>query len=222
MLRSKELLLQNEKREKLLTEENTKVLTDMIVYLRGSNITELNQELVRADLIEMVLDAQERGDDIQTVFGGKYKEICDEIISAFPQKTRKQKLLDKLDIVFACMMALSVIAALRGLLGIAVKAHGAFMPISLGDLINTVLISAGVVVVMEYYMKTVFAAEEGEESDKRKFFKRWIVIAVLLMIPYLVGTFLTQEVMRLHVGVFFVISIVTLVIERRIAVAKEC
>lgn len=55
--KSKALLKQNNQREKELTKENNQVLTDMVVYLRGSDLSDYNQELVRADLIEMVLDA---------------------------------------------------------------------------------------------------------------------------------------------------------------------
>ena len=55
--KSKALLKQNNQREKELTKENNQVLTDMVVYLRESDLSDYNQELVRADLIEMVLDA---------------------------------------------------------------------------------------------------------------------------------------------------------------------
>ena len=55
--KSKALLKQNNQREKELTKENNQVLTDMVVYLRGSDLSDYNQELVREDLIEMVLDA---------------------------------------------------------------------------------------------------------------------------------------------------------------------
>ena len=55
--KSRALLKQNNQREKELTKENNQVLTDMVVYLRGSDLSDYNQELVREDLIEMVLDA---------------------------------------------------------------------------------------------------------------------------------------------------------------------
>lgn len=63
--KTKELLKANNKREELVNEENDEVLTDMICYLRASNVSEYDQELVRADLTEMILDAQERGEDIK-------------------------------------------------------------------------------------------------------------------------------------------------------------
>ena len=83
----KELLKKNNENEKNILEENDEIYTNMVVYLRGANISEYNQEKVREDLIAMIVDGQERGDDIQKVIGENYKEICDEIIAEIPKKT---------------------------------------------------------------------------------------------------------------------------------------
>lgn len=112
--KSKALLKQNNQREKELTKENNQVLTDMVVYLRGSDLSDYNQELVRADLIEMVLDAQVRGDDIEKVFGENYQSICDEIIRAFPKRTTSQKVLSGIGNVLTCISVLTWILALQG------------------------------------------------------------------------------------------------------------
>ena len=69
----RELMKKNNKREKAIHKNNDELYTNMIVYLRGSDMTEYNQELVREDLIEMILDGQNRGDDIQKVMGDNYK-----------------------------------------------------------------------------------------------------------------------------------------------------
>ena len=114
--KTKEILKANNEREELINEENDKVLTDMICYLRGSNISEYEQELVRADIIEMVLDAQERGENINSVFGGNYKEICDNIIAELPQKTTKQKVLEGVNIVFMCMWIVGAILVVKQLI----------------------------------------------------------------------------------------------------------
>ncbi|PRR79148.1 hypothetical protein CLLI_09930 [Clostridium liquoris] len=88
----KGLLKSNNKMEKEIHKNNEKILTDMIVYLRGSDMTEYNQELIREDLIQMIIDGQNRGDDIQKVIGDNYKEICDKIIETMPKKTISQKI----------------------------------------------------------------------------------------------------------------------------------
>ena len=76
----------------------------MICYLRVSVISKYNQELVRADLIEMILDAQERGENIQQVMGKDYKQICDNIIAEFPQETKAKKAIEYIRIALICVV----------------------------------------------------------------------------------------------------------------------
>ena len=79
----KELNRENNTLDKQIFAENQGVFTDMICYLRGSSLSAYDQERVRRDLTEMVLDAQERGDTLSDVIGGDYKAFCDEIIPVF-------------------------------------------------------------------------------------------------------------------------------------------
>lgn len=99
---ARELLQYNNELDKKITSENDKVLTDIICYLRGSHLSEYHQELVRQDLLEMVISAQQRGEDIQTVIGADYKEFCDNVIASMPPQSMKERVLDFLDIIFLC------------------------------------------------------------------------------------------------------------------------
>lgn len=94
----------------LLYSENNPAMTDIICYLRGANISEYNQEIIRQDLLEMVLSAQERNENIQTVIGTDYKNFCDEIIATFPPKSLKEKIIDFID---AISLGLSVFCAVN-------------------------------------------------------------------------------------------------------------
>ena len=85
----RELLKINNKLEKGILKENNELYTDMIVYIRGSEMTNYDQELVRGDLIQMIIDGQNRGDNIENVIGENYKNICDEIIETMPKRDRK-------------------------------------------------------------------------------------------------------------------------------------
>lgn len=62
---AKELLKKNNNREKAIFDENKEIYTNMIVYLRGSDLSEYNQEVVRGDIIELIIDGQQRGDNIK-------------------------------------------------------------------------------------------------------------------------------------------------------------
>ena len=52
---TKQLLEENNQREKELSPDNQKVLTDIVAYLRGSSTPILQQEQVRRDITEMLL-----------------------------------------------------------------------------------------------------------------------------------------------------------------------
>lgn len=95
--RTKKLNAQNNLLDEQISEENREIFTNMICYLRGANISEIEVELVRQDLTEMVLSAQSRGENIESVFKGDYKQFCDEVIENLPPKSRKQKMIDTLD-----------------------------------------------------------------------------------------------------------------------------
>jgi hypothetical protein len=49
-------------------------------------------KVVREDIIELIIDGRQRGDNIKKVKGGRYKEIRDEIVEAMPKKTIKDKM----------------------------------------------------------------------------------------------------------------------------------
>jgi DNA-binding ferritin-like protein (Dps family) len=83
----KELIeLNNEKRE-LLTEENKEIYGNMLTYIRMANIAEHHTEEVLMDVLDHLLDAQERGKTAHDVFGKDPKAYCDELIDALPKYT---------------------------------------------------------------------------------------------------------------------------------------
>ncbi len=105
---TKEINKLNNILDKQISDTNQGVFTDMICYLRASELSEYDIEIVRQDLTEMVLSAQERGEDIKKVIGGDYRGFCDTIIDSFPPKSLKQRFIDFLDIV--CLQLAILIA----------------------------------------------------------------------------------------------------------------
>lgn len=106
----KELNEQNNILDEQISIDNQKIFTDMICYLRGSNLTDYDIEVVRHDLTEMVLSAQQRGESIDAVIGKDYQEFCDEVIASIPPKTNLQKFIDNLNIF---CWALSILFAIN-------------------------------------------------------------------------------------------------------------
>ncbi|WP_085832620.1 hypothetical protein [Clostridium merdae] len=111
-LKSKQLNRSNNKLDKNLFPEYVPVMVDMVCYLRASHLSEYHQEIVRQDLLEMLLSAQERGDSIESVIGNDYKTFCDEIIASLPARTVPQRICGALSTFFQCAAILSVIGVL--------------------------------------------------------------------------------------------------------------
>lgn len=94
MNREKELRKENNKKDKLLTKENDRLLTDMIVYLHSGNLCEYDIEIIRKELLGMALEAQVRNDDFRNAVGENYKTFCDELMKSGRQKTKYEKALE--------------------------------------------------------------------------------------------------------------------------------
>jgi len=157
--RSKNVLGKN------LTPENQKVMTDMLVYLRVSRISDDCIELIRRDLVEMALAAQERNEPLSNVFGGDNKFFCDEIIASVkPERFKK--------LVRGLPFLLSGVGLLGALNLVSSRYFRQFMhdinvhstinsnyPVTLGYIVNTVLIYAVAVAVVQFIGKFSFRTD---------------------------------------------------------------
>lgn len=201
----KQLLKKNNKREEKILKENDGIYTDMIVYLRGADINEYNQELVREDLIEMILNGQERGDDIQKVIGDNYKEICDEIIETIPKRTKKEKILGAFNLSLSIVWILGGVSILKTIINcLLIKSSEWNFILSIGDLINMLFIIIMSNFVVNYVCKKVF-----DNSKKNKyvlFIKNWIICMVIFGGMFAISYYLSYPI--LNISLFFAIVIV--------------
>lgn len=97
--RTKELNRENNRLDARIFPENEEIYTDMICYLRSANLSDYEIEVVRQDIIDMILSAQSRGESLDTLFGGDYQQFCDEILANLPPKTKKQKAIGTADLI---------------------------------------------------------------------------------------------------------------------------
>lgn len=211
--KTKELLKANNKREELVNEENDEVLTDMICYLRGSNVSEYDQELVRADLTEMMLDAQERGEDIKKVFGENYKEICDNIIAELPQKTTKQRILEGINIVLMCIWILGIIFAIKQcIIGMISESRQFIFTLSTGEIVNGLIIIIASSAIVKYICRSSFNSDENTNKKPiinnkiLRFVVIWLAIVIVLLAFMGIAYVLNQTILTvpLYVAVIFI------------------
>ena len=199
---TKELLKKNNENEKQILEENDEIYTNMVVYLRGANISEYNQEKVREDLIAMILDGQERGDDIQKVIGENYKEICDEIIAEIPKKTVKENVMYALMLTLDIVWIVGVISVIKTLIIMLAKnSKDMTFVFSLGDLISWGMIVFVAYLVVYYICSTTFREKERETNKVLSFIIIWFICCIILCAIILPSLLIKETIFSVHIGV---------------------
>ena len=215
---TKELLKKNNENEKNILEENDEIYTNMIVYLRGANISEYNQEKVREDLIAMILDGQERGDDIQKVIGENYKEICDEIIAEIPKKTVKENVMYALMLTLDIVWIVGIISVIKTLIiMLAQNSKDMTFVFSLGDLISWGMIVFVAYLVVYYICSTTFREKERETNKVLSFIIIWLVCCIILCAIILPSLLIKVTIFSVHIGVAALIFGAIFVISRIMA-----
>lgn len=105
----RKLLRQNNAREKALSPESQAGMTDVVVYLRGQDLSRLAQEEIRRDILDMVLAGEARGQTMQQVIGLDYRTFCDEIVAAVPRRPRWVRALAAVDDILPAVTLLLAI-----------------------------------------------------------------------------------------------------------------
>lgn len=190
--KTKLLLKENNRLEEALSPESLTLLTDMVVYLRGSRMSTWEQEQVRRDMTQMLLDAEARGDKPEAVIGTDPKAFCDSIIEALPPTSRWEILLPPLR---DGLLSAAILAAiwlgfgiLEGLLGVGSWPE---LTLTLGQLLSGagfLLMACGVV----YWI-----CRHSFSADQKK--GPWVLLFILLFALLCAGFFLDQPVAVLPV-----------------------
>ena len=213
--RTKRLLAANNELEKELKPENNRAMTDIVVYLRAANITEYQQELVRRDITEMVLEGQRRGDAMEEVIGEDYRAFCDAVLAEVPKRTARQRVLASVGNACLYVDVLAVIWLAFGALG-WLLGEGAWpwLSVTAGNLVALAAILGVSIGLVEYICKNSF-----EERPKKN---RGIpVLLALLAAALAAGSVLLRGVVvfRLHfllaVGLIAALYVIHRVMEEK-------
>lgn len=193
--KTKLLMEENNRLEKDLSQESVALLTDMVVYLRGSRISIWEQEQVRRDITQMLLDAEARGDKPQTVIGPDPKSLCDSIIEALPPTSPWMSSLPVLRGGVLSLALLTIVWMGLGLLENFIRAGaGTNLTLTLGQLFNGVGIILTDCILIQQIRQNTF-------SDKRKKKMRMIHFThfICLFAIFFACSFLRQPVAILPV-----------------------
>lgn len=207
--RVRKMLKENNELEQQLSDKGRKVLTDIVVYLRGVPVSMYEQEKVRRDITQMLIDGEKRGSFASDVIGEDYREFCDSIVEEIPHMDGKEKALVLFrDTLPALVVLLMIWCAGRLAEVIAGVLPSFYCPVTLGNLLGGILLLAGAEGLITLLTKNAF-------TDGRAFNKKWaVVLAVVFIAAVCANYLLTYKVFSIHLGAAAVLTLAVFAVYR--------
>lgn len=89
-MKASELIAQNNEKRELLTEENEKYYSNLLLYIRTKlSLSEQQSEEVLMEMLDHLLEGQQEGKTAKDIFGDDPKSYADEIISHLPEEEKR-------------------------------------------------------------------------------------------------------------------------------------
>lgn len=155
--RARILRNENNKFEEKLSKETNDVLTDIVVYIRSTSISEYDQERVRRDIGEMLFEGERRGMSAAEIIGDDYKAFCDAVMCEVPKLSKAQRVMTAVQEVLAGVIVLLAIwSVFSPIIQLIKKEPWYLLPLRLSDLITATVIVAAAVLIVVYITKNAF------------------------------------------------------------------
>lgn len=216
-MKKKELELNkvNNKSEGLLTIEGQNYMTDMVCYLRAKNVDSYEVESIRSDIIRMFLDAQNRGEAIDTVLGSDYKSFCDEILQSSSYKKTGTILCQWADCLLSACLVLVAITFLFSGIGSKLLNHifhgigfDWFWGITSGNLITWAVLIAVVFLFLHVAANTSLSDSNRTHSKTVNFLFGAGLMASLLVMAYVTKLYFYHVIFHIHLGVLALVFLI--------------
>ena len=177
------MMEENNRISRMLSSGGQALETDIVVYLRGSSASEYQQELVRRDILQMMLDGEARGDSMEEVLGDG-KSFCDALLAELPPPTFREKALGKAGAAGLYLGILSAIWSVTALVQALVEKSWPYLPVSLGSVLNCVFIPTAAWALVLYICRTSFAKDHSAKgvSAGRKALLLFLAALVVCML----------------------------------------
>jgi len=89
-MKANELIEQNNQNRELLTKENEKYYSKLLMYIRTKlSLSEQQSEEVLLEMLEHLIEGQEEGKSARDIFGDNPKGYADEIIEQLPSEEKR-------------------------------------------------------------------------------------------------------------------------------------
>ncbi|WP_151075894.1 hypothetical protein [Flintibacter sp. KGMB00164] len=188
----------NKLEEQIQNQENLAVLTDLIVYIRSANISSYDQEQVRRDIWEMIVEGEKRGETAKNIIGEDMQGFCDRVIAEIPKVRTTEYILT---LVRDVLLAADVLLGIWVVFQLVEQRIGAYtlpyISVTVGNMLCAVLCIAGAFLLFYTISKNTFHISSG--SDKKGLLSLFSLIFVLLLICMGVNALLTKSLFQIHI-----------------------
>ncbi|SHK55845.1 hypothetical protein SAMN02745163_04023 [Clostridium cavendishii DSM 21758] len=191
-MKTKELIKLNYKNSQKINKEYSELVTDIIAYVKCELTQDDGEEAVN-DILDILLGAQERGEDLNIVVGD-YKIFCDEVIKSYKDdnklyflKNVKEFIQIGLGMAFF-FIALDVILKLKDVKIITLdNLEQTNYSFTLVPILNTIIS----VIFAYIIIKVIIRLDEKKQSrnilKSKSFYLMWIINIALIGIMVVIG-----------------------------------
>ncbi len=190
--KTKMLLKENNEFEKYnLSEHSKNVMTDIVCYLRGSNLSEYNQEVVRRDSDYMLSDGEKRGETAELVVGREYQAFCDEIVKSFPKRTIVERIISDVNNITSAISIIAFIWLFVKVTQSIVEGNSIFhLQITMGEIIGNIIAVIEAKIIFNYITRKAFNESYIKKNKMKYFLHSWLKLTLLVVIPVCFYVFL--------------------------------
>jgi DNA-binding ferritin-like protein (Dps family) len=182
------LVKENKLRAVYLSDEDKSILKKLVSRLSASKLSAFDIQTSQKDFIGMALEAEQRGETLNSVMGDDMNSFCEEIIKSGRKKGWKEA------VILTIPWLLFYLTVYYGIIYILLNSCSAIMKINLRDSINFLLWCLIGIPLGRYLSgKTEF------ESKIKKSLPFWIFIAMPLSLKVLNSNFSLYQVVLFEV-----------------------
>lgn len=209
--RVKEMLKENNELQEQLSDDGKKVLTDIVVYLRGGPVSMYEQERVRRDITQMLIDGEKRGSSAREVIGEDYKVFCDSVLEEIPRLTAGQKVMMTIRDMCGAMAVLSLLwgglyLALSAGYGDLNSVEPSYTTVTSGRLLQLVIIAAAGTWFARIYYPNPY------KSRAKRWLQYTVPAIIVVFISSRVAVILKQPLFTIHAVLLVPIAVILLII----------
>lgn len=178
MTRQTQLLQdENERSSDQLSRPTEQVFRQITQYIRTAPINGYQQECIRRDILQMLLDADAQGRTAEDVLGADYRAFCDSVIAEAPPLTSRERLLIGLRgaLLTACFLIIYWLIPVIWQL----RQSWPVLPVTVGNLVGAaliVLIMLTLALLTRYFSRGPLTQLYNSSMKVRLLFLPWFLL----------------------------------------------